>query len=361
MRKILIKFFCLLMIIGQLVSLTGCLNSFPDGKDPSKIQAQSKVYFEYFDTVSTIFSYAGDKQEEFENNSLEVSEILEKYHSLFDIYHEYAGINNLATINKNAGGEPIVVDDELIHFLLNCKSLYLLTNGKTNVMMGSVLKLWHDARTHGIDFPDEAKLPDMDLLKEASLHTSIELLEINVENKTVRITDPKASIDVGAIGKGYATEKAAQYLENKGCNSYVLNIGGNIRIIGAKVDGTGWLTGVKDPHYKNPSGYAFYTRIKDTSCVTSGDYERYYTVNNVRYHHIIDQTTLMPANYFSSVTIITKDSGLADALSTALFCMSYEEGLNLVNKIGGVEVLWIFKDGSQQKTDGMIAENLEQK
>ena len=220
-------------------------------------------------------------------------------------------------------------------------------------MLGSVLKLWHDARELASLNPSEAAIPDMELLLEASQHTSIDLLEIDEENKTVRINDPFALIDVGAIGKGYATEKAAQYLEDKGCSSYVLNIGGNIRIIGTKVDGDGWITGIKNPH--DPETYAFYTKIADTSCVTSGDYERYFTVENVRYHHIIDGSTLMPANYFSSITVLAKNSGLADTLSTALFCMSYEEGLALVESLEDVEVLWIGIDGEQKKTDGMLA------
>lgn len=87
--------------------------------------------------------------------------------------------------------------------------------------------------------------------------------------------------------------------------------------------------------------------------MTSGSYERYFTVDGVRYHHIIDPATQMPAGYFSSVTVLTEDSALADALSTALFCMPYEDGLALVEKIGGVEVLWITADGTQYRTDGL--------
>ena len=94
--------------------------------------------------------------------------------------------------------------------------------------------------------------------------------------------------------------------------------------------------------------------LADTSCVTSGDYERFFTVNGVKYHHIIDKDTLMPAEYFSSITVITKDSGLADALTTTLFTMSYEDGRALVDSIDGVDVLWISKDGSQVYTDGIV-------
>lgn len=335
------------MITGQLAFLAGCLNSVKD------IKPHGMMYFTFFDTVSNIYSYAGDSEKKFQKNCQEAATILEEYHKLFDIYNEYSGINNLCTINKNAGKDPLVVDDKLIEFLLYTKQMYTLTNGKANVMLGSVLKLWHNAREEASFNPSEASIPNMELLQEALKHTSIDLLEINQEAKTVRITDPNATIDVGAIGKGYATEKAAQYLENKGCTSYVLNIGGNIRIIGTKVDGDGWVTGIKDP--KNTETYAFYTKISNTSCVTSGDYERYFMVGSEKYHHIIDANTLMPADYFSSITIITKDSGLADTLSTALFCMSYEEGLALVQSIGNVEVLWIYKNGEQRKTDGLLA------
>ena len=239
------------------------------------------------------------------------------------------------------------VERELIDFLLYAKELYAVTNGEMNIMMGSVLRLWHDCREEGTRIPTEEELA------AAALHTSISSLEIDVDKQTVRISDPEASIDVGALGKGYATERAAQYLESIGAESYVLNIGGNIRIIGTKTDGSGWKTGIKNP--QDPSAYAKYLTLADTSCVTSGNYERYYTVNGERYHHIIDKDTLMPSTFFSSVTIITSDSGLADALSTALFAMSYEDGLKIVEKIGGVEVVWITPEGEIYTTSGIAA------
>ena len=94
-------------------------------------------------------------------------------------------------------------------------------------------------------------------------------------------------------------------------------------------------------------------RIADTAIVTSGDYERYVMLDGVRYHHIIDPDTLWPSEHFASVTVVTEDSGLADALSTALFCMSYEEGLALTERIGGVDVLWIDHDGTIRYTEGL--------
>lgn len=319
---------------------------------PTKIEPQGKAYFTYFDTVSYVYSYAGDSAEQFEERSAEVSAILEEYHKLFDIYHEYSGINNLCTINKQAGREPLPVDEKILDFLDYARQLYELTGGEMNVMMGSVLRLWHDCREAAAGDPANAKIPDRAALEAAAEHMAFSALEIDWENQTVRLTDPEASIDVGAMGKGYATERAAEYLEEKGAESYVLNVGGNIRIIGTKQDGTGWVTGIRDPASAEGQ-FAISLRLKDTACVTSGVYERYFTVDGQRYHHIIDKDSLFPADYFASLTVLTHDSALADALSTALFCMSCEEGMELVSKLDGVEVLWIFPDGELRYTPGV--------
>ncbi len=334
---------CLLLLFSML---TGC-------KQPPAQQSgdvQSKLYFNYFDTVSYVYSYAGDPAEQFDERSAGVSRILQEYHQLFDIYHEYSGVNNLCTVNKQAGGDPVPVDAKLIAFMLYAKELYETTGGEMNVMMGAVLSIWHDYRTEAMDDPSAAKVPPMADLQAAAAHTDFSLLEIDEQNNTLRITDPKASIDVGALGKGYATEMAAQYLEENKAYGYVLNIGGNIRVIGTKPDGTGWLTGIRNPF---EDGHLAILTLTDTSCVTSGSYERYYEVAGQRYHHIIDGETLMPATYFPSVSIFTKHSGLADALSTALFCMPYEEGLALVEKMDGVEALWIFEDSSVHYSSGL--------
>ena len=339
--KIFKSISCLCLVVGLLVFMTGC----PSTSNTGNPKPRGLMQFNYFDTVSYVYTYAADSDEAFEKNAEEVFGILGYYHQLFDIYHEYSGVTNLCTINKNAGGEAMEVDSELIDFLLYAKRLYGITGGEMNVMMGSVLKIWHDARTAG------TYVPDMDKLTAAKALTDISLLEIDEENNTVRIAKAGASLDVGALGKGYATEKAAEYLENEGVTSYVLNIGGNIRIIGTKPDGSGWKTGRTNPHDKDTD--ANYINISDISCVTSGDYERFYTVEGKKYHHIIDKDTLMPSDYFSSVTILTNDSGLADALSTALFSMSYEDGLALLENIPDeVDVLWICKDGTQIMTNG---------
>ena len=283
------------------IALSLCAFSSCKKTEEPKTQAQS--YYDYFDTVSVIISYAGDSADTFRENCLAVSAVLSEYHKLFDIYYEYAGINNLKTVNKNAGKEPVAVDEKLIDFLLYCKEIYTLTDGKTNIAMGSVLKLWHDERENAEYSPEEAALPDSDKLLFAAEHTDINSLVIDKEAGTVYITDPNMRLDVGAIGKGYAVERAAEALIEKGANSYVLNIGGNIRAIGTKTNGNGWITGITNPDKTSEEAFVCKVSIKNIALVTSGDYERYYTVNGENYHHIIDPATLMPARYFSSVSV----------------------------------------------------------
>ena len=321
---------------------------------PQRVEPKGKVYYSFFDTVSYVYDYAGDSAERFDDRSAEVSHILEEYHQLFDIYHEYSGVTNLCTINKAAGGEALEVDRKLMDFLLCAKEMYDVTGGEMNVMLGAVLRLWHASREAASENPGSAAIPEEAALQEAYAHTGIELLELDEARCTVRIADKDASIDVGALGKGYATERAAEYLESLGAAGYVLNIGGNIRCIGDRPDASGWVTAIRDPD-DAAEDYACRIRIRDTACVTSGVYERFFTVKGQRYHHIIDKDTLFPADYYASLTVITRDSALADALSTALFCVPWEEGLEMAKTAGDVEVLWIFPDGEQRSTPGFAA------
>ena len=341
-------------IAAVMLCLILCASAFCSCRKTAKApQTQAKSYYDFFDTVSVVSSYAGDSKEEFAANSEAVAALLGEYHKLFDIYYEYSGINNLKTVNENAGKEPVKVEPRLIDFLLYAKEVYTLTEGAVNIAMGSVLKLWHDAREVGLDNPQNAYVPSFDALSQAAEHTDIDKLIIDKENGTVFLDDPQMSLDVGALGKGYATERAAEMLMQSGVSSYVLNIGGNIRAVGEKATGEGWTTGITNPDKTSDERFVCRVSIKDISLVTSGNYERYYVADGKNYHHIIDPKTNMPAEYFSSVSIFTEDGGLADALSTALFCMSYEDGLKVIRGIGGVDAIWVGIDGEVKFTDGI--------
>ena len=357
------RFLAILLIICSLFSLAACKDKTgaPDsgkgGSTKKEYETKSKtISTVYFNTVSSIIACGETDVANLEKYATIADEVLKYYHELFDIYFEYSGKNNIRTINRNAGKSAVTVDAEMIDFLEYCKELYTKTNGKTNVMLGSVLKLWHECREDAMgDFGylDPADLPTSSELETANQYTSMDMLVIDREASSVYITHKKASIDVGAIAKGYAVDKLVNRLKAEGATSVALNIGGNIRTIGLKPDGEKWVSGITNPDKSSDESLFCRVRIGASSIVTSGDYERFFYAGNTKYHHIIDPVTLQPARYFSAISIITESSALGDALSTALFCMSYEEGLALVNSIGGVEVIWVDLNYNVTSTPGI--------
>jgi len=315
------------------------------GEKKSRYEAE---FIGLFDTLTKIVAYSKSK-DEFTKQAQLIRDSLEEYHQLYDIYNDYEGINNLKTINDNAGIAPVKVDQriiDLIRFSLDC---YEMTNGKVNIAYGAVLKLWHDYREEGTENPEQAQLPPEDMLREAAKHTDINKIIINEKESTVYLEDPDMRLDVGAIAKGYATEQVCRIAVENGFTSGLISVGGNVRAISGKVleneKVSPWIVGIQNPDLESEKTNIQNVEIIDMSLVTSGIYERYYTVNGELYHHIIDPQTLYPADYFLSVSIMCRDSGLADALSTAVFNMPFEQGLEFINGIDGVEAFWVLKNG----------------
>lgn len=328
------------LLLAFCLLLGGC--SLPVKEEEKQYTA---TFLDLFDTVTTIIGRA-DNEDTFREKAQAIHDDLQYYHRLFDIYNDYEGIANLKTVNENAGVQPVKVDKAVIELLLDCKEYYALTGGMVNVAMGNVLKLWHDARTDGIRDPQNAKLPSAEKLQDAALHTDIESIRIDVEASTVYLKDANTRLDVGAIAKGWATQKAA---ENAPAG-LLISVGGNVCATGPKLqDGTPWVIGIQDPDDPDKNLHTMY--LKKGSVVTSGDYQRTYWVEGKPYHHIIDPQTLMPGTYWRSVSVVCQDSGLADALSTGLFLMDYEQGKALAQKCGA-EVLWVSISGEEFITAG---------
>jgi len=344
MKKVLAVCLALCLL---LTTLTGC---------QAKKTKYTAYFFEYFDTVSTIIGYA-ESQEEFDTVCDEIETLLQEYHRLYTIYNRYEGLNNLATINAVSDGahDVVPVDRKIIDLLLFAKEMYETTDGMVNVAMGSVLKLWHVYRNAGIDDPENAELPPMEKLTEAAQHMDFDHVVIDTENNTVFLKDPKMSLDVGAIAKGYAVERVAQTLEEKGITGYLLNVGGNVRTVGMAGEKP-WNVGIENPDKSDEdTPHIEFLHLSGESLVTSGSYQRYYYVDGVKYHHIIDPATLMPATRYQSVSVLTKNSGQGDAFSTALFLLEYEDGLALVEATENVEAMWVMPDGEQRYSSGFKA------
>ena len=328
MRRLL----CLLCVCCLL--LTGCA-----GQQTAGPKQYNATFLDVFDTVTTIVGRA-DSQEAFTADAHAVHDALMEYHQLFDIYNDYKGVNNLKTINDNAGVAPVAVDQKIIDLLKDCKAYYDFTGGKVNVAMGSVLYLWHVARNDGINDPVHAELPDADALKAAAAHTDMAKVIVDEAASTVYLSDPDMRLDVGAVAKGWALQRVCENAPE----SLLISVGGNVCPTGAKDEaGTPWVVGVQDPDGGDAYLHTLYTTT--SSVVTSGDYQRAYVVDGQLYHHIIDPETLYPSAYWRSVTIVCGDSGLADALSTALFLLPQAEGQALLDQCEA-EALWVDADGN---------------
>lgn len=335
MKKIL----SLVLSFVLLFSLFGCTNT--------KYTKYSKSFLELFDTASSITAY-DTSQENFDKKYNELYKVIKKYSELFDIYNSYDDIINIKYLNDNAYKEPIEVDKEIIDLLIFSKRAYAVTNGKVNIAMGSVLSIWHDYREDGEALPPKSKLI------EANKHTNIDDIIIDNKNSTVFFKDKELKLDVGAVAKGYVCNKIYEYItKNNLWQNAVISLGGNIITVGSKPNGNDFVIGIENP---NSNDYLMKVNAKEnTSVVTSGSYQRYFTVNGKNYSHIIDPDTLYPAEYFTSVTVISSDSALADAFSTALFCMSYDDGIKLVESNDKIEAIWLDNNGKTYQSSGVKA------
>lgn len=339
MRRIL----CGLLALSLLLSGCGTVAA-PERKQ------YTATFLDLFDTVTTILG-PGTSEEDFRAQAQKIHDDLLYYHQLFDIYEDYEGIVNLKTLNDRAGQAPVTVAEPIIRLLTDCRDYYELTGGRVDVSMGAVLRLWHEARSDGIRDPMNARLPDPEELEAAAEHTGFGLVKIDPVASTVQITDPEASLDVGAIAKGWAGQRVAENAPE----GFLISVGGNVCATGPKrSDGTPWVIGIQDPEDSSQNIHTIY--VTGGSVVTSGDYQRTYTVDGKKYHHIIDPDTRMPAGLWRSVTVVCPDSALADALSTALFLLPKAEGEALLERTGA-QALWVSVTGEEHMTPG-FRENL---
>ena len=329
------RLFVLLLALSLL--LCGCGTQ----AEPKQYSA---TFLTVFDTVTTIVG-RDVSEEAFTRKTQAVHDDLLRYHQLFDIYNEYEGLNNLKTVNDHPG-EAVAVDKAIIDLLLDCKAYYELTGGRVNAALGSVLYLWHEAREDGLNDIANAYLPDGDALAEAARHTSWDSVVIDEVNNTVTITDPGLRLDVGAVAKGWSVQRAAENAPE----GLLISVGGNVCATGPKdKSGTPWVVGVQDPD--GGDNYLHTLYLTKGSMVTSGDYQRAYLVDGEIYHHIIDPDTLYPGRLWRAVTVVCPDSGLADALSTALFLLPMEEGQKLLDQCESY-AMWVDAEGNIQYSTG---------
>lgn len=316
-----------LTIVVLILILVGCSNK--------KVKKFNKTFYDTFDTQITYLEYS-KTEKEFKENSSFVEDEYKRLHKLYDNYKNYEGVTNVKTINDNAGKKAVKVDKDLLDVIILSKEAHEKTLGKVNIAMGSVLEIWHKySEKNSGRAESETELPQKEDLEEAGKYTDINDIEINKENSTIYIKNPKVKINLGATAKGYATELISKKLEKKGVRHASINAGGNVRTIGEPADGRKtWGIALQNPDLKAGEYLDILFLDGSWSVVTSGDYQRFFKHKGKRYHHIIDPKTFYPETRYRSGSVLTKDSGIADILSTAVYLSSKEEAENIIKNYG---------------------------
>ena len=337
--------FALLFFVSSVASFSSC------AKTRFK-KTQTREYFGYFDTFCTLRIDDTD-EEEFSVAADELDKLLSDYDALLDIYDSHGEVVSLCDLNANAGKGPLTIDKRLFDAISFGIEAHTQTDGYCNIALGSVISLWHQAREDAKKDPDNAYLPSGELITEALKHTDISSISLDADKLTAKISDPLLSLDLGAIAKGYVGERACELLDSLGIESYLLNLGGNVLAKGKNHKNAYWSAAIEDPFSSSKKLDLPIISLNSQTLVTSGSYQRFYTVDGKNYSHIVSHKDGMPPEYFVSVSIVAPhmSSGMADALSTALFCMTLEDGKALIDSLEDIDAFWILPDGETVRSE----------
>lgn len=249
-------------------------------------------------------------------------------------------------LDSMAGKEAVKLSQESIYLLETSKKYSELSGGAFDITVGPLVKAW------GI-YTDAPRVPEKAEIEALLKLVGYTGISIDKNNMTAKLEKSGQVVDLGAIAKGYAGDEAIKIFKDNGVKSAYINLGGNVVVLGTKPDGKPWKVGVQNPRAENGS-YIGILQLADKAVVTSGDYERFFEKDSVRYHHILDPKTGYPsASDLISTTIIADSSTDADALSTATFVLGLDKGMEIIRSLKGVEAVFITKDKKVYATDGL--------
>lgn len=317
-----------IILITYFITLTGCSNT------PTTI---SESDF-YFDTVITITLYNSN-----ENLLEECFNLCEKYENMFSVSITESDISKINTNSKK--GIPTIVSDETIELLNKSLEYCRLSNGKFDITIGQLSSLWNFGTLSKNTIPNPINIK--------TAVSNIDYNQININGNEVLLTNPNISLDLGGSAKGYIADKIKEHLLSKGVKKGIINLGGNILLIGSKENNSNYNIGIQKPFDKEGNTITVVS-AKNKSIVTSGVYERYFYKNNILYHHILDTKTGYPVNNdLLSVTIISPNSVDGDILSTTAFLYGLEDGIKLIESLDGIEAIFIDSNYKLHLTSGL--------
>ncbi|WP_425236218.1 FAD:protein FMN transferase [Ulvibacterium sp.] len=251
-------------------------------------------------------------------------------------------------INKNAGIKPVKVSLELFKLIERAKQISEITDGAFDISYASMDLIWK--------FDGSMKyLPTEAEIKKSIAKVGYKKIILNSDEQTVFLRQRGMKISFGAIGKGYAADKAKELLVSKQVIAGIINAAGDLTTWGTKASGEKWLIGIANPLSKDK--IFSWLPIVESSVATSGNYEKYVLFKGKKYTHIIDPRTGWPSSGVNSVSIFSKSAELCDALATAVFIMGKDAGLALINQLGGTEVILVDDNNKIYKSNGIMFEN----
>lgn len=286
------------------------------------------------DTAITITLYRG-------GNAALLEDCFARIRQYERLFSRTIGDSDIGRLNT-AGGESVPVSPDTAALLQLGLDYAALSDGAFDMTIAPVSSLWHFSTEHPV-MPSDEEL--------AAALSSVGYIGLTVSDDSARLASPQMAVDLGGIAKGYIADRLAGELRAAGVDSALLDLGGNIYALGQK-DGADWTVGIRDP--ADEQALAAVVSVADCAVVTSGSYERFFELDGVRYHHILDPATGYPVqNELASVTIVSAEAVVGDALSTACFVLGEKRGLELVESLDGVEALFISKDGRLTASPGL--------
>jgi len=322
-KRTLVRFF----LIFLFLTLTGC-----EQTQPSRSEFA-------LGTVCTITLYEqGDKT---------------VYNNIFSRIREIENLmsvnipsSDISRINAAAGIEPVQVQKETFNVIERALYFARLSGGAFDPTIGPIVSLWN---ING----DNPQVPSREKIDASLPLVNWRNIELDAEKRGVYLTRRGMTLDLGAIAKGYAADEAAVIIKNAGISRALIDLGGNILIIGEKPDKKPWSVGIQNP-LDNRGSVIGVLHTAEKTIVTSGVYERFFKENDRRYHHLFDPSQGYPAQTgLLSVTLVTGVSMDADALSTAIFVLGYAKGLSLLKTLPDTEAIFVFEDKSVRTTSGI--------
>ncbi|MGM1047211.1 MAG: FAD:protein FMN transferase [Bacillota bacterium] len=346
----IIKRSSLLLLLSALLIIGGCMNSdaapadlnekTPDSGQKTEITDPIKKSYYIFDTIVQVKVYDSRITDRHFN---EIEELLKTIDAEMSRTNDKS---ELARVNDNAGIKPVQVSDQTFDVIQKAYDYTKQTEGRFNLAIGPLVTLWNIGN-------EGAHVPDQSKIDELIPHSQYNQVELNPDTREVYLKEKGMEMDLGGIAKGYSADVIAKYLTDNGFKSAIIDLGGNVLALGQKPGGHKWTIGIQDPDLSrgNPIGNL---KVENQTIVTSGVYERFFEEDGKVYHHILDSDTGYPVdNNLNSVTILTDSSIDADALSTSIFSMGLEKGLEFAEQLDKAEALFITKDKKVYITSGM--------